>query len=238
MGFLSKIFNIIKSKVPQPPQPIEEKPVEVVAPVVVDPIAYRFKVKQEGYKILTCNDNSQRNNKYSPKSACNVTSLQIAMSIDYPNLTDDQLFVLANSESTRKIVHTKYPGNAWIDNYFRDNCANEVFVCIIEAANQIIGSSAYCKMVSNLSLQDIKNQIDNGYAVMLCGKYAGNGHFICVVGYNDIKKCFIVNDPWGNWIKGYTPPYDGFNVEYPYDRTMQTKSSLSILVHSDKRIPV
>lgn len=238
MGFISNIFNFIKSKVPQ--KPVETSPVQVTPTIVqppVDPIAWRFKVRENGIKILKNAWNSQRDNKFSPASACNITALQVAMSLDYAELKDDDLFLIANSEETKQTVMKKYPGNDWILNYYKIGSANEVFVVICEAANKVMGSSAYCKMVYDQTIDQIKAQIDMGYCVMLCGRFVGGGHFITVVGYNDQTKSFIVNDSWGNWMTKYQNR-NGDNVEYPYEVTRKTMGRISIFVHSDKRIPV
>jgi uncharacterized protein YvpB len=222
---------------PEPKTPIEPKHIEVP----VDPLDWRFSERTPKRKVLKNPWNSQRDNKFSPSSACNVTSLQIALSLD-SKVTDDELFLLCNSSQTRRDFFQKYPGEHWIKPFFDKGNANQVFLVLQEVARKVIGSN-HCKMIGNLTKSKILEEIDNGYSAVVCGKFI-NGkhtleHFVTIVGYDLDTKNYIVNDPWGDWNKRYTVKI-GDKVEYSMDKLKigSFLSNIAILVHADKRVPV
>lgn len=53
--------------------------------------------------------------------------------------------------------------------------------------------------------------------VMIGTKITDSGHFILLVGYDDSEGCFIVHDPYGNAIKGYSNNRNGAYVRYGYE---------------------
>jgi len=205
----------------------------------------RYKVYTDTVKILSNPENSQLDNKFSPASACNVTALQIAMSLDY-NITDDELFVLCNSNEIAERVKKKYPRDwSWIKKFFIKNCANEVWVVLEEVGKYIVGND-YCKIIHNLSIQKIIDEINMGYAVVVNGKFTHSGHFVTIVGYDLNKGSYIVNDPFGDWNSRYKVK-KFLNLEYSIEKlkirnTIENNkeaflSNMAILVHSDRRIP-
>ena len=205
----------------------------------------RYKIYTDTVKILSHPENSQLDNKLSPNSACNVTALQIAMSLDC-SITDDELFILCNSKEIAERVKKKYPKDwSWIKNFFTRNCANEVWVVLEEVCKYIIGND-YCKIIHNLSVQKIIDEINMGYAVVVNGKFTHSGHFVTIVGYDLNKGCYIVNDPYGDWNTRYKVK-KFLNLEYSIEKlkirnTRENNkeaflSNMAILVHSDKRIP-
>lgn len=205
----------------------------------VDPIAYRFKERTERRKILNTVWNSQRDNKHSPASACNVTAIQSSGSLDW-KLTDDELWELCHSQLTIEAVRKKYPKDfGWISPFFKNKCANEVFAVLAEAVNIYLQSDKYCKFVGNISQDLIISEINNGYAVNVCGKWAGSGHFVSICGYDLDKKTWIVNDPWGDWNTKYTD-HNGDHKEYQWAKNPIGTfiRTLGILVHADKRIEI
>lgn len=206
-----------------------------------DPVSKRFLTNEPGRKILANKWNSQRDNKYSPSGACNVTAVQTLLSLDFPDVKDDDLFLLANSERVRQTIMQKFPQDykIWIKPYFDKGNANEVYVCLIEAVRSVMGTDRFCRMETSLTAAKAKQQIDNGYGVFCSAKFGFNGHCVAVVGYDDPKGCWIVNDSWGNWMTGYKN-INGDHVEYPYSKMLIPGyvSPYGILVHSDRRIPV
>jgi uncharacterized protein YvpB len=47
------------------------------------------------------------------------------------------------------------------------------------------------------SCRDLRKQLDLGKPVPIGVHYKSSGHIICVIGYDDVKKVFYVNDPYG-----------------------------------------
>jgi len=238
MGFLDSILNRFRK-----PKPIPELPkVTAFPPKPVNPIGWRFLEDSGTRKILRNPWNSQRDNKFCPGSSCNVTSMQVALSLD-TKVTDDELFLLCNSSTMRNNFFKKYPGEAWVKPHFDKGKANEVFLVLQEAARCILESDKYCKMIGNLSRELIISEIDKGYPVIVCGAFIRGKstleHFVTIVGYDLEKKVWIVNDSWGNWNTGYKDR-NGERVPYSMDkmRIGSVLSRLAILVHADRRVPV
>lgn len=208
--------------------------------IPVNPQRKRYAEYSEKRKKLLNPWNSQRNNKYSPSGACNVTAVQVILSLDYPNVTDDELFLLCNSQQVKNIIQKKYPVdfNGWIWKYFRDNCANEVFVCMIEAVKIIMQSELFVRMECRLTAEKVKKEIDAGYAVFASGSFGFQGHIVAIIGYDDEKRVWIVNDSWGDKNTNYKN-INGDSVEYSYDwmKIPGYISQTGILIHPDKRNP-
>ena len=196
----------------------------------------RFKVKTDRRKSLIHPWNDQRNNKFYHGASCNVSSLQVALSLDF-KITDDELFTMCNSEEMKDIIKKKYPRDGWILPFFTKKAANEVWVVVLEAAIKVIGDSKYVKFHQNLTKELIIQEIDNGYPVIVCGKFTG-GHFVTIIGYDLDKNVWIANDSWGNWNTKYSIR-NGDNVEYEMSKLIigSFLNKMAILVHADKRLP-
>jgi uncharacterized protein YvpB len=67
--------------------------------------------------------------------------------------------------------------------------------------------------------QDVKEELINGRPVVLCGLFTHGGHIITTIGYT--PQGYIVNDPWGDAISGYTNT-EGRKRLYPYSYVDQT----------------
>jgi hypothetical protein len=195
----------------------------------------KFKINTEKRKSLIHPWNSQRDNKLSPGSSCNVTALQVALSLDF-KITDDELFTMCNSEEMKESIKKKYPKDGWILPYFTKKAANEIWVVVIEAAIKVVGDSKYVKFHQNITKELIIKEIDNEYPVIVCGKFTG-GHFVTIIGYDLEKNVWIVNDSWGNWNTKYSIK-NGDNVEYDMNKlTIGTfLNKMAIIVHADKKI--
>jgi hypothetical protein len=202
----------------------------------------RYKVYTDTVKILAHPGNSQLNNRFSPRSACNVTSLQIALSLD-SRITDDELFALCNSQRMERIIQMKYPRDyaSWIKKFFDSNSANEVWVVILEAALITLGGN-WAKIIFNLSPILLMREIDMGYPVIINGRFTHAGHFVVVVGYDRNTGHWIINDPYGDWTTSYRNKQAIENLRYPMGKLTIGRgnflSSMAILVHADKRVPV
>jgi uncharacterized protein YvpB len=62
------------------------------------------------------------------------------------------------------------------------------------------------------TFQDIQDELANGRPVVLCGYFTHGGHIVTVVGYT--PSGYIVNDPWGDALTGYTYT-EGRKLLYP-----------------------
>lgn len=67
--------------------------------------------------------------------------------------------------------------------------------------------------------QEVKEELINGRPVVLCGLFTHGGHIITAIGYT--PQGYIVNDPWGDAISGYTNT-EGRKRLYPYSYVDQT----------------
>lgn len=77
----------------------------------------------------------------------------------------------------------------------------------------------YKDNLTDNSLNDIKQALNDGYLVILGTRLTGNsGHIILVKGYTDDNR-LIVNDPYGNknGANGYGK-YDGGNIQYTWQQ--------------------
>lgn len=200
-----------------------------------NPIYCEFLPKR---KKLNLEYNTQRDNKFSPIYACNVTMIQMALSRHY-GITDDEIFLLCNSNEMSNRIKAKYPKDfaKWIyPDHIRKGSANEVFVVLLEALHMIMETSKYAKIEWNLTDQKIISEIDHGYPFGACGKFVG-GHFILIIGYDLTEKTWIVNDPYGNWLTGYKDT-NGAGLEYPMSRVKKILYSYGFKIHADKKLPV
>lgn len=78
----------------------------------------------------------------------------------------------------------------------------------------------------NGTLEKLKNNLNAGIPVPVgilhhgpASSPSGGGHWICVIGYDENHKSFIVNDPWGeiDHQSGTYVSTDGKNKEYSYN---------------------
>lgn len=159
---------------------------------------------------LTVKYNSQRDNKHKPNSSCNVTSLQMMLSVIDPDVRDDELWEVCNSKEVKEWA-VKNIGS-WVRPYIKNNKLNQVYAVLAYAGNKVIGQTV-CLAVSNLDIKTITDQIDKGHPVLFGGKFTRSGHIVCAIGYND--HGLIVHDPWGNWNTRYKVK-EGPNVLYSY----------------------
>lgn len=236
-------------------------------PVVSNEKLFLIQSPQE--TVLNIPYNTQRDNRLSPTSACNVTSLAMSISpyytkehedllitkfgmanfhtkiydqvakLGYHNLSlDDKLFAAINSREFQNYMLHKYPREVWIQNYFHKCAGNEVFLSLVEIVNYILNDTRYATMNKRLSLDLIIKEIQQGYPVIICGKFTG-GHFVLVVGYNLKKNVLVIHDPWGNWNTGYKD-VNGKFVEYSIPKLFAPNflASIPILVHFDRRVRV
>lgn len=59
----------------------------------------------------------------------------------------------------------------------------------------------------------VMDELVNRRPVPIAGDFTASGHILCIIGYN--QSGYIVNDPWGNAMTGYSDVYGG-GLVYPY----------------------
>jgi hypothetical protein len=167
--------------------------------------------------------------------------MQSAISMDH-HITDDQMWELCYSPQVwarlERIFGKGSGSMQWLATMRDKKALNEVHSVLLEMLKVVVGDG-FAKIIRNLDHNILRNEIDLGYAVVIAGQFTHAGHFVCVVGYDDLRQGYIVNDSWGDWTTGYRNQI-GDNVVYPYNRFTfgQFISRTAFLIHSDKRIPV
>ena len=159
----------------------------------------------EGYVNLHVPHLSQRNNKYARASTCNVTS--VAMILKYYGVTgrtgepqlEDELYLYMQNAGMNRLVHTH-----------------------LAQVTRAYGIKT--SFNTHASWDDVKRHLDSGNPVIISGHYTNSGHILVIRGYNEAKRVFYVNDPWGKHIFGKQyQNVSGANLEYSYDK-MYSKS--------------
>lgn len=186
-------------------------------------------------KNLNIPYNSQRDNKFAPKSSCNVTCLQMVLANHY-NVTDDEIYLLCQTDDIHKEIERRYRNDydKWIEGYIKSGKATEVLVVLQEASFHLLKSDRYSKVTFSMNHKLIISEIDKGYPVIICGNFTG-GHFVVIKGYDLKENAYIVNDPWGNWNTKYKN-HDGENKKYSFSKVWKIMYKYGILVHADKKI--
>lgn len=197
----------------------------------------RFITNLTDVKQLNVKYNSQRDNKYNPSSACNVSSVQMALSLDY-EITDDELYLMCNSEEVKETIKNNYPKDwVWIKPYFDKKNANQVLVVLLFVIKKILKKGS-ATISWKLTFSDIMSQIDLGFPVPILAGFTSKNklsHFVTIIGYNVIKECFIVHDSWGNWNKRYRGEggLNGESVEYKFDDLKPIFSNVGFIIKTN-----
>jgi len=139
---------------------------------------------------------TQRDNPRSPNSTCNVTSIAMALyHLGVRPKTGRQF-----EDELLQWVINKYGSDRQTDN----NILSELI-------------KAYGFPKSSFSTHrkwaDVKSELINRRPVVLGGDFTASGHIVCLIGFT--PQGYVVNDPWGNALTGYTS-YDGRKLIYPY----------------------
>jgi Peptidase_C39 like family len=138
---------------------------------------------------------SQRDNPRSPGSTCNVTS--IAMVMYYHG------------------VRSK--GGGQLEDELLQWCLNKGGPgCQTDNAmlSKLIAAYGFKTSFSTTrKWAEIKTELVNRRPVVLGGDFTATGHIVCVIGYT--PQGYIVNDPWGDALTGYTDT-EGRKLLYPY----------------------
>lgn len=172
---------------------------------------------------------NQRNNQLWPNSACNVTSLIMALcqAGQLDDLTEAQnranrarraagLSTYSQPEdSLMAHLHTdrwKEHAAAQLGEEYR-NRPQEVWGTLVAGANDWMQDTVF-HVDWDASLDDIRVWLDTGRGVVFGGHFPGTGgHFVAVGGWT--PHGLEINDPWGNYLTGYRNQ-NGYGVEMPW----------------------
>lgn len=126
---------------------------------------------------------SQRDNRFQPRSTCNVTALAMIMR-----------YYGRRSRSGRQLEDELYQ---WCVNRYGPNTQTDNTVLV-----QLARSYGF---VAQFSTQrtwlQIQTQLRLRRPVMLGGYFTAGGHIVCVTGFN--SSGYWVHDPWGDALTGY-----------------------------------
>ncbi len=139
---------------------------------------------------------SQRDNPQSPGATCNVTA--IAMALYYLGIRAKQ-----GGQLEDELLQ-------WvIDHYGSDRQTDNT------ALSALIQAYGFPKasFSTRRKWAEVKSELTNRRPVVLGGDFTASGHIVCLLGFT--PQGYVVNDPWGNALAGYTS-YDGRKLIYPY----------------------
>ncbi|NCY03618.1 MAG: hypothetical protein EBX36_12105 [Planctomycetia bacterium] len=141
---------------------------------------------------------SQRDNVHMPSSTCNVTSYATALSIlgvaDPPGKQlEDALYEAIVSPAGEAYARHAFP-------WAVDTTALwTVHGMLVWAASQY---GVRAEFSTQRRWSDITRELERGRPVVFSGKFTSSGHIVVLNGIADAKT-FIVQDPWGDWNRGY-----------------------------------
>ncbi|MBI4781662.1 MAG: C39 family peptidase [Oscillatoriophycideae cyanobacterium NC_groundwater_1537_Pr4_S-0.65um_50_18] len=137
---------------------------------------------------------SQRDNKFNPSGACNVTS--VAMCLYHLGIRGDD-----SQKQLEDQMYHRCTQNDWSRHR-------------PEGLKKLIESYGIKDdLLLNATLSDIRLALDKGQTCIVHGYFTGFGHVIVIRGYD--AKNFYVNDPWGEWYPwGYFNDVSGEKLKY------------------------
>lgn len=141
---------------------------------------------------------SQRDNAHAPSSTCNVTSYAMCLSMlgvaDPPGKQlEDALYERIVSPAGEAYARKEFP---WA---VGKTALWTVHGMLVWAAGQY-GIKA--EFSTNRRWTGIEEQITRGRPVVLSSKFTASGHLVVLSGIADVNT-YIVDDPWGDWNRGY-----------------------------------
>lgn len=89
----------------------------------------------------------------------------------------------------------KYKAARGDDTFYKKYSANEI-PQIYPAMSEIIFGEKVCSFHWGNTFEQIKESIDTGSPVMLCGRFPCGGHYVLAVGYDEKTGDIIFNDPY------------------------------------------
>ena len=169
-------------------------------------------------KKLDTKQNDQIDNKQLGRIKgswqCGYTSAAMVMSSVYEPAKSDQFII--------DLIMTM--DKAYVEN--KSDTRNGAFLARYpEYLNAILAKNNINKKVKFLphsgTNTDIIAAINNGSPVMCSTMITNEGHYIVIIGYDDDRKVWIVNDPYGHYSFSESKykivgKNSGAGVEYPY----------------------
>jgi hypothetical protein len=180
---------------------------------------------------------TQVNNVYYPLSTCNTTSaimwlLDCGIPFTCPSgmQPEDHLTTITETPEAREFMHSAAPW-AFDAEGRATRSPREVHVCLAWAVNKMVGREVM-RFRLDATYQELIAELANGNAALLSGIFTRRGHVVCLVGVRttqdraelvearrvrvDCIKGFIIDDPYGDYFKGY---HDcrGNDVFFPVD---------------------
>jgi len=175
---------------------------------------------------------SQRNNAIKPNVACNVTSMimsacqagrlgEVIAATDFWNgereqngkpgfkQPEDSLIDFINKEPYKSAA-----ADSQGERY--RNSPEEVWAVLVAGFNDWIFPNGHgpAHIDWSAGINDLMEYVDNGSGIVGSGEFPGtDGHFVNIGGYT--SHGVIINDPWGNYLTGYTDKH-GYDVEMPF----------------------
>jgi hypothetical protein len=193
---------------------------------------------------------SQRDNKEKPASACNVTSMIIALCaagwpVDKFSSCDEQ-----PEDLLMRFIYSDQPSlNKWRQLDPQGNIPpNQWHAVLAFASNRFVRkygfNSTPVVFNTSVSVDEIVAAIDGGGAAVISGLFPQAGraplrHVVAAVGYgrNEGGFYFIIDDPWGNYHTGYKN-HDGKAIRMPiadFNRMMNAQGQPRKWAHIVKK---
>jgi uncharacterized protein YvpB len=147
---------------------------------------------------------SQRDNKIRPSQTCNISCCAMAIEYYYPGTANRYKPKQLEDILTEQAVSLWGSSSIYYHSYL---------VKILEkwgVRSNFSTVTSFC---------DIKKSLSDGNPVIYSGRFTPGGHIIVIVGYDDINRQWIVNDPWGEYFaSGYTNyNTNGKQLRYSYN---------------------
>ncbi|NER51364.1 MAG: glycoside hydrolase family protein [Symploca sp. SIO1A3] len=141
---------------------------------------------------------SQLDNKYQPYVTCNVTSVAMCCAFfgekpsNFNVQMEDEFYLWLQGKGLNRTYHSN-------------------LVKVFEAC----GYKDTFK--TDATWEEVKEHVRKGNPVIYSGTLTHGGHIIVIRGFNESKKCWYVNDPYGEYFSwGYNTKLTGENLEYSY----------------------
>jgi hypothetical protein len=170
--------------------------------------------------------NSQLDNKglgkIPPSSQCGYTVLAILLSQFIPEAKDDKFI-------KEMIEHFEKDFLVGKGNRFGSSMTNHVFMAEYYLKKYGINRKIHFTPHSG-TVADIVAALSKGYAVGCAGMMTPHGHFMVICGYSEVRKSFLMHDPYKkfDFEKGTYTKESGLNVYYPIDRFLKYLEASSL----------
>lgn len=182
---------------------------------------------------LPVTGNYQLDNKNFPKipasSQCGYTSLAVILSQFIPDAKNDDFIY----EMIKYFEKDFLIGKA---RRFGSMMNNHVFMAQFYLKKYGIDRQVIFKPHSG-TISEIIEILKKGYAVGVAGMMTGDGHFMVISGYSELRKAFKVQDPYKlfDFDKGKYTSQSGLNVYYPVDRFTKYLDASSLMASNNTK---